>query len=68
MRTERSEPILPALSLDRTRAFYENLGFVSWHNGRGPWDYEIFSLVIHFFVESELKPGENDGNLFLLIN
>jgi catechol 2,3-dioxygenase-like lactoylglutathione lyase family enzyme len=63
MRAERSEPILPALSLDETRAFYKQLGFVSWHNGLGPWEYEIFSrghLVIHFFLEPELKPGEND--------
>jgi hypothetical protein len=62
MRSERSEPILPALSLDETRAFYTELGFVSWHNGRGPWEYEIFSrghLVIHYFLERELKPGEN---------
>ena len=63
MRTERSEPILPARSVDETREFYKKLGFVSWFNGRGAWEYEIFSrghLVIHFFLESELKPGEND--------
>ena len=67
MRTERSEPILPALSLDETRAFYEKLGFISWHNGRGPWEYEIFSrghLVIHFFLESGLTPGENNTSCY----
>jgi hypothetical protein len=30
MRIERSEPILPALNLDETRAFYEKLGFAAW--------------------------------------
>lgn len=63
MRTERSEPILPARSLDETRAFYKNLGFDSWFNGRGLWEYEILSrghLVVHFFLESGLIPGEND--------
>jgi catechol 2,3-dioxygenase-like lactoylglutathione lyase family enzyme len=63
MRTERSEPIMPARSLDETREFYKKLGFDSWFNGRGPWEYEVFSrghLVVHFFLESGLIPGEND--------
>ena len=63
MRTERSEPILPSRSLDETREFYNKLGFASWLNGRGSWEYEIFSrghLVVHFFLESDLMPGEND--------
>jgi hypothetical protein len=63
VRTERSEPILPARSLDETRAFYKKLGFDSWFNGRGAWEYEIFSrghLVVHFFLESGQIPGEND--------
>jgi catechol 2,3-dioxygenase-like lactoylglutathione lyase family enzyme len=67
MRSERSEPILPARNLDETRAFYQKLGFVSWHNGRGPWAYEIFSrghLVIHFFEEPELTPSENDTSCY----
>jgi catechol 2,3-dioxygenase-like lactoylglutathione lyase family enzyme len=70
MRSERSEPILPSRSLDETRAFYKNLGFVSWHNGRGPWEYEIFSrghLVVHFFLESGLIPGENDTSCYLRV-
>lgn len=57
MRTERTEPILPALNLDETRAFYEKLGFVPWHRGRGPFEYVIVSrghLVVHFFAEPEL--------------
>jgi hypothetical protein len=63
MRTERPEPVLPARNLDETRAFYEKLGFVSWHGGRGPWEYEIFSrghLVVHFFAEPGLIPTENE--------
>ena len=67
MRTERPEPILPARNLDETRAFYEKLGFVSWHKGRGPWEYEIFSrghLVIHFFAEPELTPSENETSCY----
>ena len=70
MRTERSEPILPARSLDETREFYEKLGFDSWHNGRGPWEYEIFSrghLVVHFFLEPGLVPGENDTMCYLRV-
>jgi catechol 2,3-dioxygenase-like lactoylglutathione lyase family enzyme len=54
---------MPARSLDETRAFYKKLGFDSWHDGRGPWAYEIFSrghLVVHFFLEPGLIPGEND--------
>jgi catechol 2,3-dioxygenase-like lactoylglutathione lyase family enzyme len=67
MRAERSEPILPALSLDETRAFYEKLGFVPWFRGRGTWEYEIFSrghLVIHFFAEPGLTPGKNDTSCY----
>ena len=67
MRTERSEPILPARNLDETRAFYEKLGFVSWHGGRGHWEYEIFSrghLVVHFFAEPGLIPGENETSCY----
>ena len=67
MRTERSEPILPARSLDENRVFYEKLGFVSWNKWRGQLAYEIFSrghLVIHFFAESELIPGENDTSCY----
>jgi catechol 2,3-dioxygenase-like lactoylglutathione lyase family enzyme len=63
MRTERTEPILPARNLDETRAFYEKLGFDPWHRGRGPWEYEIVSrghLVVHFFAERELNPDAND--------
>jgi len=70
MRTERSEPILPARSLDETRAFYQKLGFDSWFNGRGTWEYEIFSrghLVVHFFLESGLIPGENDSMCYLRV-
>ena len=70
MRTERLEPILPARSLDETRAFYKRLGFDSWFNGRGGWEYEIFSrgnLVIHFFLESGLIPGENDTMCYCLV-
>jgi len=67
MRTERPEPILPALNLDETRAFYEKLGFVPWHRGRGPWAYEIVSrghLVVHFFEEPGLTPSENDTSCY----
>ena len=63
MRMERSEPILPTRDLEETRAFYEKLGFHPWHRGRGPWEYEIVSrghLVIHFFAEPGLTPGENE--------
>lgn len=70
MRMERSEPILPARNLDETRDFYEKLGFVSWHKGRGPWEYEIFSrghLVVHFFAEPGLTPGENETSCYLRV-
>jgi catechol 2,3-dioxygenase-like lactoylglutathione lyase family enzyme len=67
MRSERSEPILPALNLDETRAFYEKLGFVAWSKGRGPFTYEIVSrghLVVHFFEEPGLTPGENEATCY----
>ena len=67
MRSERSEPILPALNLDETRAFYERLGFVAWWKGRGPFTYEIVSrghLVVHFFEEPGLTPGENEATCY----
>ena len=70
MRSERSEPILPALNLDETRAFYEKLGFVAWWNGRGVFAYEIVSrghLVIHFFAEPELTPGTNETSCYLRV-
>ena len=67
MRSERSEPILPALNLNETRAFYEKLGFVAWWKGRGPFTYEIVSrghLVVHFFEEPGLTPGENEATCY----
>ena len=67
MRTERPEPILPALNLDETRAFYEKLGFVAWWKGRGSFAYEIISrghLVIHFFAEPGLTPSENGTSCY----
>jgi catechol 2,3-dioxygenase-like lactoylglutathione lyase family enzyme len=67
MRAERAEPILPALNLDETRAFYEKLGFVPWWRGRGSWGYEIVSrghLVVHFFAEPALTPSENDTSCY----
>ena len=70
MRTERSEPILPSRDLAETRQFYERLGFESWWKGRAAWDYEIVSrgnLVLHFFHERELVPGENDNSCYLRV-
>jgi hypothetical protein len=67
MRTERTEPILPVLSLDETRAFYEKLGFTPWFCGRGAWNYEIVSrghLVVHFFAEPALIPRENETSCY----
>lgn len=67
MRMERSEPILPSRNLAETRAFYQRLGFDSWHNGRGPWEYEIFSrghFVVHFFAEPGVVPGENETSCY----
>jgi catechol 2,3-dioxygenase-like lactoylglutathione lyase family enzyme len=67
MRTERSEPILPARNLEETRTFYEKLGFVAWHRERGPWEYQILSrghLVVHFFAEPELTPGANETSCY----
>lgn len=67
MRTERSEPILPARSLDETRTFYEKLGFTPWFRGRGEFEYEIVSrghLVVHFFAEHGLTPGDNETSCY----
>ena len=67
MRMERTEPILPSRDLDETRAFYQQLGFVAWFGKGGPWTYEILSrgqLVVHFFAEPSLKPGENDTSIY----
>jgi catechol 2,3-dioxygenase-like lactoylglutathione lyase family enzyme len=63
----RAEPILPSRDLAETRAFYEKLGFASWWGGRAPWDYEIVSrgnLVVHFFTDSDLVPGESDSSCY----
>ncbi len=71
MRTERTEPILPARNLDETRAFYEKLGFAPWFGGRGPWDYEIVSrghLVVHFFAERQIALHlTHSGTVILLM-
>jgi hypothetical protein len=43
------------------------LGFASWWKGRGPWPYEIVSrghLVVHFFAEPGLTPGENNTSCY----
>lgn len=63
----RAEPILPSRDLVETRAFYQKLGFESWWGGGAPWDYEIVSrgnLVVHFFTESGLVPGESDSSCY----
>jgi catechol 2,3-dioxygenase-like lactoylglutathione lyase family enzyme len=67
MQTERCEPILPSRNLDETRTFYGQLGFTPWFRGRGGWDYEIVSrghLVVHFFTEAQLAPGENNAGCY----
>jgi hypothetical protein len=69
-RAERSEPILPSRDLGETRQFYERLGFESWWKGRATWDYEIVSrgnLVLHFFLENSLVPGENGNSCYLRV-
>jgi catechol 2,3-dioxygenase-like lactoylglutathione lyase family enzyme len=66
-RRARAEPILPSRDLAETRGFYEKLGFAAWWGGRGPWDYEIVSrgnLVVHFFTDSSLVPGESDSSCY----
>ena len=70
MRLERSEPILPSRNLDETWDFYERLGFAPWHRGRTDWEYGIVSrgnLVVHFFLESQLKPEQNDCSCYLRV-
>ena len=67
MRMERTEPILPSRDLDETRAFYQQLGFVAWFGKGGQWTYEILSrgqLVVHFFAEPGLTPGENETSCY----
>ena len=53
------EPILPALDLRRTRAFYESLGFTAgYHDDR----YEILrrgNLVVHLEPRDDLVPAAN---------
>lgn len=67
MPTGRSEPILPSRDLLETRAFYRRLGFSPWWGEDRPWAYDIVSrgdLVVHFFAESNLAPGENDTSCY----
>jgi catechol 2,3-dioxygenase-like lactoylglutathione lyase family enzyme len=59
MRPEGPEPILPALDVARTRAFYELLGFTA-----GYFDdrYEILRrgyLVVHLEQNNDLVPERN---------
>lgn len=59
MRPEGSEPILPALDLPRTRAFYESLGFKAGHHDDR---YEILrrgQLVLHLEHTTMLVPERN---------
>lgn len=71
MRLERSEPILPSRNLEETWDFYERLGFAPWHRSRSSeWGYGIISrghLVVHFFLESELKAEQNDCSCYLRV-
>lgn len=59
MRTEASEPILPAHDVPSTRAFYESLGFkAGYHHNR----YEILRrgrLVVHLEQTDDLDPARN---------
>jgi len=67
MRMERSEPILPARNMAETRAFYARLGFVPWWEESAARGYEIVSrghLVVHFFSEPGLTPGENETSCY----
>lgn len=64
MRTEGSEPILPARDVARTRAFYESLGFkAGYHNDR----YDILRrgrLVIHLEQADDLEPERNTNSCY----
>jgi catechol 2,3-dioxygenase-like lactoylglutathione lyase family enzyme len=63
----RAEPILPAKSLDDTRAFYRRLGFRPWFDGQSWPGYEIMSrgeLVVHFFAAPALSVADNDAGCY----
>lgn len=64
MQPEGSEPILPALDLPRTRAFYESLGFkAGYHDDH----YEILrrgQLVLHLEHTTSLVPERNTSGCY----
>ena len=64
MRTESSEPILPALDLARTRAFYQSLGFKAGYNDD---HYDILrrgQLVVHLEHTNNLTPERNHSSCY----
>ena len=64
MRTEASEPILPARDLARTRAFYQSLGFRAGYNDDR---YDILrrgQLVVHLERSDGLEPEHNEFSCY----
>ena len=56
---EFAVPILPAVDLDATLAFYERLGFENAGAPPSQWDYLIIrrgSVQLHFYADPELDP------------
>jgi uncharacterized protein (DUF952 family) len=64
-----SAPILPSLDLERTAAWYQRLGFEV--GGMYPNEYLIVhrdGFALHFFVQPELTPDNNDHGAYLWCN
>lgn len=64
MAREGPEPILPALDMPRTRAFYESLGFTAGFHDEG---YDILrrgNLVVHLEAQRDLVPAQNHTSCY----
>lgn len=66
---DKSIPVLPSRSLERTIRFYSRLGFEGRLLAAGTWAILTRGdLELHFFPHPQLQPAENYGGCYLRVS
>lgn len=69
MEKDKSIPVLPSRSLERTIRFYSRLGFEGRLLAMGTWAIVTRGdLELHFFPYPQLQPAENYGGCYLRVS
>lgn len=64
-------PLLPAISIKETVAFYTSIGAIITYQQKAPNNYvgfKIKDIEIHFFGLKQLKPEENFSTCYLIVD